>query len=54
MQVDIYHLQNSYPTTNWKEDYNQNKKVSFITCNLHPISRHAYNGMVENANINLN
>ncbi|CAB4286937.1 unnamed protein product [Prunus armeniaca] len=26
--VDIFHLQNSYPTLNWKEDYNQHKKAS--------------------------
>lgn len=42
LQVDIFHLQNSYPTTNWMEDYNQNKKVSVKT----------FGG--KNGNINLN
>jgi hypothetical protein len=28
LQVDIFHLENSYPTTNWKDEYNQNKKVT--------------------------
>lgn len=32
-QVDIFHLQNSYPTLNWKEDYNQHKKASVKICN---------------------
>ena len=31
LQVDIFHLENSYPTTNWKDEYNQNKKVTAWT-----------------------
>ncbi|CAL5439115.1 unnamed protein product [Camellia sinensis] len=26
--VDIFHLQKAFPTSNWKDDYNQNKKVN--------------------------
>lgn len=28
----MYHLQNKFPNKNWKDDYNQNKKVfCFVT-----------------------
>ncbi|XP_004303371.1 PREDICTED: protein RRP5 homolog [Fragaria vesca subsp. vesca] len=37
--VDIYHLQNSYPTTNWKEDYNQNKKLNARILFVDPSTR---------------
>ncbi|XP_050380953.1 rRNA biogenesis protein RRP5 [Argentina anserina] len=37
--VDIFHLQNSYPTTNWKEDYNQNKKLNARILFVDPSSR---------------
>lgn len=30
-QVDLFHLQNSYPNSHWKDDYNKNKKVIFKT-----------------------
>lgn len=29
-QVDIFHLQTTFPSSNWKDDYNQNKKVVSI------------------------
>lgn len=37
--VDIFHLQNSYPTTNWMEDYNQNKKVNARILFVDPSTR---------------
>ena len=29
LQVDLFHLQNSYPNSHWKDDYIKNKKVIF-------------------------
>ncbi|PQQ21311.1 rRNA biogenesis protein RRP5 isoform X1 [Prunus yedoensis var. nudiflora] len=37
--VDIFHLQNSYPTLNWKEDYNQHKKVNARILFIDPSTR---------------
>lgn len=37
--VDIFHLQNSYPTSNWKDDYNQNKKVNARILFIDPSTR---------------
>ncbi|XP_019053357.1 PREDICTED: rRNA biogenesis protein RRP5 isoform X2 [Nelumbo nucifera] len=37
--VDIFHLQNSFPATNWKDDYNQNKKVNARILFIDPSSR---------------
>lgn len=37
--VDIFHLQNSYPTTNWKDDYIQNKKVNARILFIDPSTR---------------
>ncbi|XP_040372263.1 rRNA biogenesis protein RRP5 isoform X1 [Rosa chinensis] len=37
--VDIFHLQNIYPTTNWKEDYNQNKKLNARVLFVDPSTR---------------
>lgn len=37
--VDIFHLQNTFPTTNWKNDYNQQKKVNARILFVDPTSR---------------
>nr|XP_015898902.2 rRNA biogenesis protein RRP5 isoform X1 [Ziziphus jujuba var. spinosa] len=37
--VDILHLQNSFPTTSWKDDYNQNKKVNARILFIDPSTR---------------
>uniref|UniRef100_A0A2N9FN48 S1 motif domain-containing protein n=1 Tax=Fagus sylvatica TaxID=28930 RepID=A0A2N9FN48_FAGSY len=37
--VDIFHLQNSYPNSNWKDDYNQNKKVNARILFIDPSTR---------------
>ncbi|KDO70801.1 hypothetical protein CISIN_1g0001731mg [Citrus sinensis] len=37
--VDIFHLQNTFPTTNWKNDYNQHKKVNARILFVDPTSR---------------
>ncbi|KAK9266592.1 hypothetical protein L1049_021657 [Liquidambar formosana] len=37
--VDIFHLQNSFPTTNWKDDYMQNKKVNARILFIDPSTR---------------
>lgn len=28
----MFHLQTTFPNSNWKDDYNQNKKVLDLTC----------------------
>ncbi|KAF3441966.1 hypothetical protein FNV43_RR15882 [Rhamnella rubrinervis] len=37
--VDMFHLQNSFPTTSWKDDYNQNKKVNARILFIDPSTR---------------
>ncbi|KAL5741947.1 hypothetical protein ACOSP7_028679 [Xanthoceras sorbifolium] len=37
--VDIFHLQNTLPTANWKNDYSQNKKVNARILFIDPSSR---------------
>ncbi|XP_044501490.1 rRNA biogenesis protein RRP5 [Mangifera indica] len=37
--ADIFHLQNTLPTTNWRNDYNQNKKVNARILFVDPSSR---------------
>ncbi|KAJ0028108.1 hypothetical protein Pint_36335 [Pistacia integerrima] len=37
--VDIFHLQNTFPTTNWRNDYSQNKKVNARILFVDPSSR---------------
>ncbi|KAH9737718.1 rRNA biogenesis protein RRP5 [Citrus sinensis] len=35
--VDIFHLQNTFPTTNWKNDYNQHKKRMIGSLQHYPL-----------------
>ncbi|KDP21906.1 hypothetical protein JCGZ_03044 [Jatropha curcas] len=37
--VDIFHLQNAFPTSNWKDDYNINKKVNARILFIDPSTR---------------
>ncbi|XP_028055127.1 rRNA biogenesis protein RRP5 isoform X13 [Camellia sinensis] len=37
--VDIFHLQKAFPTSNWKDDYNQNKKVNARILFIDPFTR---------------
>ncbi|XP_057982836.1 rRNA biogenesis protein RRP5 [Malania oleifera] len=37
--VDIFHLQNTFPTANWKDDYHQNKKVNARILFVDPSTR---------------
>ncbi|XAR68636.1 hypothetical protein NMG60_11003830 [Bertholletia excelsa] len=37
--VDIFHLQRSFPTSNWKDDYYQNKKVNARILFIDPSTR---------------
>uniref|UniRef100_A0A5B7AEH9 rRNA biogenesis protein RRP5 n=1 Tax=Davidia involucrata TaxID=16924 RepID=A0A5B7AEH9_DAVIN len=37
--VDIFHLQKTFPTSNWKDDYNQNKKVNARILFIDPSTR---------------
>ncbi|KAG6700889.1 hypothetical protein I3842_08G135300 [Carya illinoinensis] len=37
--VDIFHLQNSFPSANWKDEYSQNKKVNARILFIDPLTR---------------
>ncbi|XVE75785.1 hypothetical protein DITRI_Ditri12bG0120500 [Diplodiscus trichospermus] len=37
--VDMFHLQNKFPNKNWKDDYNQNKKVNTRILFIDPSTR---------------
>ncbi|OVA06347.1 Ribosomal protein S1 [Macleaya cordata] len=37
--VDVFHLQNSFPTRTWKDDYDQNKKVNARILFIDPSTR---------------
>ncbi|KAL4342371.1 hypothetical protein GQ457_08G016920 [Hibiscus cannabinus] len=37
--VDMFHLQNKFPNKNWKDDYNQNKKVNARILFIDPSTR---------------
>lgn len=37
--VDLFHLQNSYPNSHWKDDYNKNKKVNARILFIDPSTR---------------
>ncbi|KAG8646904.1 rRNA biogenesis protein RRP5 isoform X3 [Manihot esculenta] len=37
--VDVLHLQNAFPTSNWKDDYNNNKKVNARILFIDPSTR---------------
>lgn len=37
--VDIFHLQTTFPSSNWKDDYNQNKKVNARILFIDPSTR---------------
>ncbi|XP_024021580.1 rRNA biogenesis protein RRP5 isoform X2 [Morus notabilis] len=37
--VDMFHLQNSFPATSWRDDYNKNKKVNARILFIDPSSR---------------
>ncbi|KAI8558819.1 hypothetical protein RHMOL_Rhmol04G0125900 [Rhododendron molle] len=37
--VDMYHLQTTFPNSNWKDDYNQNKKVNARILFIDPSTR---------------
>ncbi|KAL6986581.1 rRNA biogenesis protein rrp5, partial [Sarracenia purpurea var. burkii] len=37
--VDLFHLQNTFPTSRWKDDFNENKKVNARILFIDPSTR---------------